>query len=57
MIQEKHKDYLDQKQGLDPMSFEDAHNFFATSLVLSAKAESYNAMFESLTNAAYDDIF
>ena len=57
MLKEKHSEYLRGKQNLDPRGFEDAHNFFAASLVLMSKAESYQAMIESLTVAAYDEIF
>jgi len=57
LILDENQSYLATKQGLDPRSFEDAHSFYAHSLVMTAKAESYLAMYDSLSVDAFDDIF
>jgi hypothetical protein len=57
LILDEHNAYLTSKQALNPRSFEDAHGFYADSLVLTARAESYLAMYESLDVEAFEDIF
>lgn len=57
LLQEKHDEYLSAKQSLNPAAVADAQKFFAASLVLAAKAESYLAIVESFNVDAFESIF
>ncbi len=57
MLKERHKDYLDARSKQDPKGFDNAEQFWAAAMFVSAKAEAYEAICDSLTVAAYDDIF
>ena len=57
LIKDRHEEYILAKSELSPRAYEDAHSFYADSLVLTARAESYLAMFESLSADAFDSIF
>jgi hypothetical protein len=56
-LQVRHDQYAEKKAGLHPRGFEDAHGFFAESLVLATRVESYLAIVNSLEIDAFEDIF
>ncbi len=49
--------YARQRLELDPRNFDDAHSYYSRSLELTAKAESYLAIHDSLEPEAFGDIF
>lgn len=57
LLKDRCDDYIAAKNALEPRSFADSHSYYASSLELSSKAESYLAVYESLTSEAYESIF
>jgi len=49
-------EYLEAKRAIDPSGY-GAEEYYARSLVLAAKAESYGAIVESLNVDAFESIF
>lgn len=56
-IKGKHDEYMQAKSKLNPAAAEDAHKYFAASLALTVRAESYLAMHASYESDAFEDIF
>lgn len=56
LIQELGNEYLEAKRAIDPSGY-GAEEYYARSLVLAAKAESYGAIVESLNVDAFESIF
>jgi hypothetical protein len=57
MLEAKEQEYLESKQLLHPRGYEDAHAYFADSLVLTTRAETYQTIIESLSDDAFESIF
>ena len=57
LLKERHDQLKRAKEELDPRGYEDAHRYYADSLVTTARAEAYLAIHDSLIADAYDDIF